>query len=173
MGAKKKNDNKPKPKGDTTNKGGNANGGQEKKDSGKLKGGQAIVVRHILCTKHSKKEEALAEIKKRAVEDTRYNDNVPRLCHFDEVAKLYSEEKAKEGTENSSALVSQVCHGSIDADILALGGRIGLKIKGSLLADFEKVAYALKPEKASNGKIDIGEAKTEHGYHLIVVEERK
>jgi hypothetical protein len=48
MGAKKKNDNKAKLKGDTAKKGGNADGGSEKNDGGKLKGGQAIVVRHIL-----------------------------------------------------------------------------------------------------------------------------
>jgi NIMA-interacting peptidyl-prolyl cis-trans isomerase 4 len=56
---------------------------------------------------------------------------------------------------------------------LASGGLLGVKTKGSLLADFEKVAYTLQPQKDPNGKVDIGEAKTEEGYHLIVVEERK
>jgi NIMA-interacting peptidyl-prolyl cis-trans isomerase 4 len=95
------------------------------------------------------------------------------LRHFQEVAKLYSEDKAKDGTENSSALIPQVCHRTIDADLYTLGGRLGERTKGSLLAEFEKVAYTLKPEKSPNGRIHIGEAKTEHGYHLIVVEERK
>ncbi|RMZ83670.1 hypothetical protein DV738_g1012, partial [Chaetothyriales sp. CBS 135597] len=119
-------------------------------DSGtKLKPAQSINVRHILCEKYSKKEEALAKLRNGA--------------KFDEVAREYSEDKARQG------------------------GSLGWKTRGSLhgvsdhkekhnsktqsLAltqekDFEKVAYELQPGS-------IGEVKTSHGYHIILVEGRK
>ena len=50
---------------------------------GKVKGAQSLNVRHILCQKHAKKEEALAKL----------NDGVK----FDEVARQYSEDKARAG----------------------------------------------------------------------------
>lgn len=49
----------------------------------KLKGGQSINVRHILCAKHSKKEEALAKL----------NAGIK----FDDVAREFSEDKARQG----------------------------------------------------------------------------
>lgn len=45
--------------------------------------GQSINVRHILCEKHSKKEEAVAKL----------NAGVK----FDEVAREFSEDKARQG----------------------------------------------------------------------------
>ena len=51
---------------------------------GKQKGAQSINVRHILCEKHSKKEEAVKKL----------NDGVK----FDEVAREFSEDKARAGT---------------------------------------------------------------------------
>jgi len=51
--------------------------------SGKVKGAQSINVRHILCEKHSKKEEAVAKL----------NEGVK----FDEVARNFSEDKARQG----------------------------------------------------------------------------
>ncbi|KAI1393422.1 FKBP-like protein [Hypoxylon trugodes] len=77
MGAKKKPDNKSKDSGSK---------GNDDKGAGKVKGAQAVVVRHILCEKHSKKEEALAEIR-----------NNPTLDNFIAVARNYSEDKAKQG----------------------------------------------------------------------------
>nr|OQO18297.1 Peptidyl-prolyl cis-trans isomerase PIN4 [Rachicladosporium sp. CCFEE 5018] len=50
----------------------------------KVSGAQSINVRHILCAKHSKKEEALA----------RLNEGVA----FNKVAEEYSEDKARAGT---------------------------------------------------------------------------
>ncbi|KAH8683183.1 hypothetical protein BGZ60DRAFT_345001, partial [Tricladium varicosporioides] len=50
---------------------------------GKVKGAQQINVRHILCEKHSKKEEALVKLKAGA--------------KFDEVAREFSEDKARNG----------------------------------------------------------------------------
>lgn len=92
--AKKKEDNK---KGGTSSgggkdtKGGGKGGGKGGDDKGGMgsgkgeaKGAQSINVRHILCEKHSKKEEALAKLRDGA--------------KFDEVAREFSEDKARQGT---------------------------------------------------------------------------
>ncbi|CAO2653110.1 Nn.00g025210.m01.CDS01 [Neocucurbitaria sp. VM-36] len=99
----------------------------------KLKPATSINVRHILCEKHSKKEEALEKIRNGA--------------KFDDVAREMSEDKARQG------------------------GSLGWKVRGSLLQDFEKVAYEL--EVSTVGKPVVGEVKTGEGYHLIMVEGRK
>lgn len=52
----------------------------------KLKPATAINVRHILCTKHSKKEEALTKIRNEGMS-------------FDAVARECSEDKARQGEE--------------------------------------------------------------------------
>ncbi|RMZ66530.1 peptidyl-prolyl cis-trans isomerase pin4 [Pyrenophora seminiperda CCB06] len=99
----------------------------------KLKPATSINVRHILCEKHSKKEEALEKLRNGA--------------KFDEVAREMSEDKARQG------------------------GSLGWKVRGSLLADFEKIAYELEP--STTGSPKIGEVKTTEGYHIIMVEGRK
>ncbi|UNI14243.1 Peptidylprolyl isomerase [Purpureocillium takamizusanense] len=58
-------------------------GGDKDAGGGKAKGAQSINVRHILCEKHAKKEEALA----------RLNEGIK----FDEVARNFSEDKARQG----------------------------------------------------------------------------
>ncbi|KAF3044882.1 Peptidyl-prolyl cis-trans isomerase pin4 [Didymella keratinophila] len=119
------------------NKGkGKDTGGGDAKDAGgkgKLKPATSINVRHILCEKHSKKEEALEKIRNGA--------------KFDEVAREMSEDKARQG------------------------GSLGWKVRGSLMLDFEKVAYELEP--STTGAPKIGEVKTSEGYHIIMVEGRK
>ncbi|KAK3682688.1 peptidyl-prolyl cis-trans isomerase PIN4 [Podospora appendiculata] len=50
---------------------------------GKAGGAQSLNVRHILCEKHSKKEEALAKLRDGA--------------KFDDVAREFSEDKARQG----------------------------------------------------------------------------
>ncbi|KAG6009492.1 Peptidyl-prolyl cis-trans isomerase pin4 [Claviceps maximensis] len=125
--------------------------GKADKDAGGSKskaGAQAINVRHILCEKHAKKEEALAKIK----------DGLK----FDEVARTYSEDKARQ--EGGSRLM-------VFAWGYLVGGALGWKTKGSLDAKFEEVAFALEPSTTSSPKI--GEARTEFGYHIIMVEGRK
>ncbi|KAJ5157246.1 Peptidyl-prolyl cis-trans isomerase pin4 [Penicillium canariense] len=52
-------------------------------DKGKVKGAQSINVRHILCEKHAKKEEALEKLR--------------NGTKFDEVAREFSEDKARQG----------------------------------------------------------------------------
>lgn len=48
---------------------------------------------------------------------------------------------------------------------------MGWKTKGSLLPEFEKVAFELETSTTANPKY--GEAKTSEGYHIIMVEGRK
>ncbi|KAK3380230.1 hypothetical protein B0T24DRAFT_614611 [Lasiosphaeria ovina] len=145
--AKKKEDPKKQPaaakpgkgaKDSKDSKGKGGGGGKDAKKTDKsgggnnttaaAKGAQTITVRHILCGKHSRKEEALAKIN--AGES------------FADVAREYSEDKARQG------------------------GLLGKKTKGSLEAPFEEVAFKLPVGQ-------VGEAKTVHGYHLIVVEHRE
>ena len=117
-----------------------ANGKKDKEESSsggssgkQLKPATSINARHILCEKHSKKEEALTKLRDGG--------------KFDEVAKEYSEDKARQG------------------------GSLGWKTRGSLDAAFEKAAYDLEPSTVANPKYV--EVKTAHGYHVIMVEGRK
>lgn len=82
----------PKKKGDSSTGGGKGKGkdtaAKEPKDKGgkgsdKLKPATSINVRHILCEKHSKKEEAAAKLREGV--------------KFDEVAREFSEDKARQG----------------------------------------------------------------------------
>ncbi|KAK3081190.1 Peptidyl-prolyl cis-trans isomerase pin4, partial [Coniosporium uncinatum] len=116
-------------KGKATDKGGKKG---DDSSSGKVKGAQSINVRHVLCEKHSKKEEAVAKL----------NEGV----RFDEVARNFSEDKARQG------------------------GSLGWKTRGSLLPEFEKVAFELEPSTTGNPKW--AEVKTSEGYHLVMVEGR-
>ena len=70
------------PKGKGGDKGKSVDKGADKK-AGAQKGAQSINVRHILCEKHAKKEEALKKL----------NDGVA----FNKVAEEYSEDKARAG----------------------------------------------------------------------------
>ncbi|KAI6782145.1 Peptidyl-prolyl cis-trans isomerase-like protein [Emericellopsis cladophorae] len=125
-------------------------GSGDKAEGGKAKAGaQLINVRHILCEKHAKKEEALGKI----------NDGVK----FDEVARNYSEDKARAGE------FTFVCTKNKFNKIK--GGSLGWKAKGDLDPKFEEVAFALEPSSTSSPKI--AEVKTEFGYHIIMVEGRK
>ena len=51
------------------------------------------------------------------------------------------------------------------------GGSLGWKIRGSLVAEFEKAAFDLDPSTTANPKFV--EVKTVHGYHIVMVEGRK
>ncbi|OJJ47662.1 hypothetical protein ASPZODRAFT_31147, partial [Penicilliopsis zonata CBS 506.65] len=106
-------------------------------DSGKgskgLKPATSINVRHILCEKFSKKEEAVEKLRNGA--------------KFDEVAREFSEDKARQG------------------------GSLGWKVRGSLDSTFEKAAYELEPSTTASPKYV--EVKTGFGYHIIMVEGRK
>jgi hypothetical protein len=73
--------NKGKGKDDGKSESAKGGGGGS---AGKLKPATSINVRHILCEKHSKKEEALEKIRNGA--------------KFDDVAREMSEDKARQGT---------------------------------------------------------------------------
>lgn len=94
------------------------------------------------CEKHGRKEEALAKIK----------DGVK----FDEVARDFSEDKARQGESWRWTLHSTRHIRSLRAG--STGGSLGWKTKGSLDPQFEEVAFALETSTTSNPKI--GEAKT-------------
>ncbi|PLB41975.1 peptidylprolyl isomerase [Aspergillus candidus] len=120
----------------------NAKGGDKKgkgkdegsSDKGKgLKPASSINVRHILCEKFSKKEEALEKLRNGS--------------KFDEVAREFSEDKARQG------------------------GSLGWKTRGSLDSTFEKAAFDLEPSTTANPTY--ADVKTGFGYHIIMVEGRK
>ncbi|KAM3416061.1 Peptidyl-prolyl cis-trans isomerase [Cercospora zeina] len=72
------------PKGKGGDKGKGKDSSKDDKGGGKAQSGaQTINVRHILCGKHAKKEEALAKINAGA--------------KFDDVARDFSEDKARTG----------------------------------------------------------------------------
>ncbi|EMD00545.1 hypothetical protein BAUCODRAFT_172931 [Baudoinia panamericana UAMH 10762] len=71
------------PKGKSADKGGKSKDAGAEQAGGKQKGAQTINVRHILCEKHAKKEEALAKLNGGA--------------KFDEIAREFSEDKARQG----------------------------------------------------------------------------
>jgi len=77
-----KKDKAPAQKSGGKGKGQGAGSASTEKDS-KVKGAQSINVRHILCEKFSKKEEALSKLRDGA--------------KFDEVAREFSEDKARHG----------------------------------------------------------------------------
>lgn len=66
-----------------SNSKGNKTTDESSSGSSKLKPANSINVRHILCEKHSKKEEALTKLRDGA--------------KFDDVAREYSEDKARQG----------------------------------------------------------------------------
>jgi len=121
--------------GDPSKAKGGSSGSKDEtsKDKTKLKAANSINVRHILCEKHSKKEEALEKLRNGS--------------KFDEVAREFSEDKARQG------------------------GSLGWKTRGSLIKEFEDVAYALEP--STTGSPKWGEVKTREGYHIMMVEGRK
>jgi len=162
----------------------------------KQKGAQSINVRHILCEKHAKKEEAVKKL----------NDG----AKFDEVAREFSEDKARQGTRHSFYSGSFTCpdrhrrtklfpdpcaHSRSKKQVgpvsdTSAGGSLGWKSRGSLLAEFEKVAFELEPSTTGSPKwaevktsegiknllhgcIDIKADRIRTGYHLVMVEGRK
>lgn len=57
-----------------------------------------------------------------------------------------------------------------DCEIFS-GGALGWKKRGDLDLKFEEVAFELEASTVGNPKY--GEVKTEHGYHIIMVDGRK
>ena len=129
----------------------------DSKDKSKLKPANSINVRHILCEKHSKKEEALEKLRGGS--------------KFDEVAREFSEDKARQGHYLTTLTFMLWCWWFCVLTNNMLGGSLGWKTRGSLIKEFEDVAYALEPSTTGNPKW--GEVKTREGYHIMMVEGRK
>jgi NIMA-interacting peptidyl-prolyl cis-trans isomerase 4 len=68
---------------------------------------------------------------------------------FDKVAELYSEDKAK------------------------AGGSLGWMVRGSMVGAFQDAAFALQPSTCDKPILTDPPVKTVHGYHIIMVEDRK
>jgi NIMA-interacting peptidyl-prolyl cis-trans isomerase 4 len=106
------------------------------------------------CEKHSKKEEALTKLREGA--------------KFDDVAREYSEDKARQGMVEvvirrshlsamhwiSSPPNPSVRSANVDNTSYHTGGSLGWKTRGSLHGDFEKVAYELEPSTTGNPKCE-------------------
>ncbi|KAI5287686.1 Peptidyl-prolyl cis-trans isomerase pin4, partial [Ascosphaera acerosa] len=145
---------KNKSAGKKGGKGGGSGAGEADSSSGSgktkgLKAATAINVRHILpsppppasqCEKFSKKEEALGKIRAGA--------------RFDDVAREYSEDKARQGGSTSPLpphkhdfaqwqRITTDLNGPVHSE--RTGGSLGWKVRGSLAGPFEEAAYALEP----------------------------
>ncbi|RHZ75564.1 hypothetical protein Glove_212g21 [Diversispora epigaea] len=68
---------------------------------------------------------------------------------FDKVAEEYSEDKAKQG------------------------GSLGWMNRGSMVGAFQDAAFALQPSTLDSPIFTNPPIKTQHGYHIIMVEGRK
>ncbi|KAI5196725.1 hypothetical protein E4T42_02412 [Aureobasidium subglaciale] len=133
----------------------------EKAGAGKVKGGKSskrslfhpsINVRHILCEKHAKKEEAVAKL----------NAGVK----FDEVAREFSEDKARQGR-----LISHIWSKTNVLKYFVTGGSLGWKTRKDLIPEFANVAFELEASTTNNPKW--AEVKTTEGFHLVMCEGRK
>ncbi|ORZ02796.1 hypothetical protein BCR43DRAFT_482185 [Syncephalastrum racemosum] len=68
---------------------------------------------------------------------------------FDKVAEMYSEDKAK------------------------AGGALGWMTRGSMVGPFQDAAFALQPSSCDKPVFTDPPVKTNFGYHIIMVEDRK
>ncbi|KAG0265385.1 Peptidyl-prolyl cis-trans isomerase pin4 [Actinomortierella ambigua] len=68
---------------------------------------------------------------------------------FNKVAEEFSEDKAKEG------------------------GSLGWMVRGSMVGAFQDAAFALQPSTTAKPIYTDPPIKTQHGYHVIMVEDRK
>ncbi|KAJ3155461.1 Peptidyl-prolyl cis-trans isomerase pin4 [Geranomyces variabilis] len=95
----------------------------------------SVKVRHILCEKHSKSMEAIAQLQEG--------------ISFDKVAQNFSEDKAK------------------------AGGSLGWMVRASMVGPFQDAAFSLTPSTVGAPAYTNPPVKTKHGYHIIMVEDRK
>lgn len=143
------------PKGKGADKGKSKDSKEDKGGSKAAKAAQTINVRHILCEKHAKKEDALKKLNAGA--------------KFDDVAREFSEDKARTGESSDSPFV--FVRDLVRMSHTATGGALGWKTKEALLPEFSAVAFDLAASTTANPVF--GECKTTEGYHIIMVEGRK
>lgn len=75
--------------------------------------------------------------------------------------------KVKEELDNGKDFAELAKEYSIDTSNAAAGGDMGYFVKGEMAEEFEKAAFSLKPNTISNP------VKTEFGYHIIKVTDKK
>ncbi|SCV72763.1 BQ2448_4300 [Microbotryum intermedium] len=133
------------------NKGANKGKGKPSSDeqdggssAGDLKVANSLKLRHILCEKQTKSLEALAKIKA--------GDK------FDVVATACSEDKARHGGSL----------GSVSKAVYAAGLWM---TRAQMMGAFQDVCFAI-PVSTCAAPI-YREIKTKHGYHIVMVEDRK
>lgn len=68
---------------------------------------------------------------------------------FNKVAEKFSEDKANQG------------------------GSLGWMARGSMVGAFQEAAFALQPSSTNKPVYTDPPVKTQHGYHIIMVEDRK
>jgi NIMA-interacting peptidyl-prolyl cis-trans isomerase 4 len=100
------------------------------KDTRGSSGYTKIKVRHIFCEKHGKIMQAMEKLAEGKA--------------FADVAKEYSEDKARQG------------------------GELGWKGKGEMVSEFSDAAYALPIGGVSEAPV-----KTPFGWHIILTEDKK
>merc|ERR1711937_720938 len=116
----------------------------DSKGGEKVKSGNSINVRHILCEKQSKCLEAMGKL----------NPLVPARVKFEgiafnQVATQYSEDKARNG------------------------GSLGWMTRGSMVGPFQDAAFQLPISTVSSPKYTDPPIKTKFGYHIIMIEGKK
>ncbi|KAG9062197.1 hypothetical protein KI688_006529 [Linnemannia hyalina] len=158
---------KAAPKKNAAPKGKKGNNDDDDTKGGKaLKTANSVKVRHILCDKQSKALEAIEKLKSGIafnklreviVRDRRFIGPDEHVLIMDigpandilQVAEAYSDDKAKEG------------------------GSLGWMIRGSMVGAFQDAAFLLQPSSTAKPIYTDPPIKTQHGYHVIMVEDRK
>ncbi|CAG8739846.1 16492_t:CDS:2, partial [Acaulospora morrowiae] len=126
--------------------------------TGKLKAANSVKVRHILCEKHSKAMEALNKL------------TVDRI-RFDK-ARLHDFCKNSRDTSENFNSTKQVAE-DYSEDKAKQGGSLGWMVRGSMVGAFQEAAFALQPSTLDNPIVTNPPIKTQFGYHIIMVEDRK
>ena len=103
---------------------------------------ERVRVRHILIKTQGKPKDEVPKLKAKA------EDVLKQLQHGGDFAEL-----AKKNSDDSGSAVK--------------GGELGWIVKGQTVPNFEKTAFALKPNETS------GLIETEYGYHIIQSEEKQ
>ncbi|GAA5892120.1 hypothetical protein JCM8208_001439 [Rhodotorula glutinis] len=102
-------------------------------DDTKLKVANQLKLRHILCEKASKSNEALEELKKGT--------------SFNVAAEKYSEDKAR------------------------TGGNLGWMVRNGMMGCFQENAFSIPVSTCAAPIYKV--IKSQHGYHIVMVEDRK
>ncbi|KAK2723580.1 hypothetical protein QYM36_002056 [Artemia franciscana] len=133
----------------------------EEKGKDKKSGtGSSVKVRHILCEKQSKILEALQKLESG--------------MKFNEVAALYSEDKARNGVIWTFFMLCSKLNPTFRRGLAIFEiGDLGWMSRGSMVGPFQDAAFALEVSSLGNPKYTNPPVKTKFGYHIIMVEGKK